>query len=389
MTSPVDTSVKYFHSGMTGAPVLSGTAGALIAVLDACLVNGFGLKTVDSLVVTGNVATMNISTGHSAEAGGVQLIAGATPSALNGEQKVTATTATTITFATTGIADQTATGTITAKVAPAGWAKTFSDTNLAAYKSTDITATGCLLRVDDTGTTSSRVVGYETMSDVNTGTGRFPTEAQRAGGSWWSKSYSADSAARKWVLVSDGAMFYFGREFHSSYVGATELTGFGDILPTKSGDAFSCILSAMPTDKSSAGATSSDNLWWGGMADLAELYTPRSYTGLGSSNQMKKSIPQWAGNAVSIVSGLGYVPYPNPTDGGVYLTPMYFNESTYALRGMAPGLYPCTQAISSGQFATCDSVVGVTSLSGRVLKAVTCTIGAQGVIFLDITGPWR
>ena len=39
------TSVKYFHSELPGAPVLSGTAGSRIAVLDACLVNGWGLLT--------------------------------------------------------------------------------------------------------------------------------------------------------------------------------------------------------------------------------------------------------------------------------------------------------------------------------------------------------
>lgn len=38
-----DTSVKYLHSAMPGAPVLSGTAGSLISVLDACLVNGLSL----------------------------------------------------------------------------------------------------------------------------------------------------------------------------------------------------------------------------------------------------------------------------------------------------------------------------------------------------------
>jgi hypothetical protein len=30
--------VKWFHNGMVGAPVMNGTAGTQIAVLDACLV---------------------------------------------------------------------------------------------------------------------------------------------------------------------------------------------------------------------------------------------------------------------------------------------------------------------------------------------------------------
>jgi hypothetical protein len=33
-----------------------------------------------------------------------------------------------------------------------------------------------------------RASGYESMSDVNTGTGPFPTAAQVAGGGYWEKS---------------------------------------------------------------------------------------------------------------------------------------------------------------------------------------------------------
>ena len=88
----------------------------MIAVLDACLVDGFGLKSVDTLVVSGAVATANISTGHSAMVGSVVLISGATPSGLNGEKRVTAITTNTVVFDATGISDQTATGTITLKI---------------------------------------------------------------------------------------------------------------------------------------------------------------------------------------------------------------------------------------------------------------------------------
>src|ERR1700740_2942620 len=120
-----DTSVKYFDSTMIGGPVLSGTVGSIIGILDACLVNGFGQVTLDSLVVSGGVATATRAAGHSHVKDGVAFIAGSSIALLNGEQKVTAVTATTFQFATTA-ADGTATGTITSKVAPAGWVKAFT-----------------------------------------------------------------------------------------------------------------------------------------------------------------------------------------------------------------------------------------------------------------------
>ena len=43
--------VVYFTSTMSGAPTLTNTAGSLIGILDACLVDGLGSVTLDSLVV--------------------------------------------------------------------------------------------------------------------------------------------------------------------------------------------------------------------------------------------------------------------------------------------------------------------------------------------------
>lgn len=391
MTSPVDTSVKYFHSGMTGAPVLSGAIGAMIAVLDACLVNGFALKTVDSLVVAANVATITVSTGITAEVGAVVLIAGATPAALNGEQKITAIGANSASFATTGITDQTATGTISVKMAPAGWAKAFSGTNLAAYKSTDVAATGHYLRVDDTLTKNVRVVGYETMTDVNTGTGAFPTAVQRSGGSWWTKSNVADTSARPWMLISDGRFFIFARTAYAANI-SNEVTAFGDYISLKSGDTYCCSLNGQTSDSSVFGGAQSDDNLWGSIGNAAsEFYTSRTYTGVGSSEQLRKAFAVPFCYSVSFQSGKGTAPYPNPVDGGLYVAPQYLSEnSNFSLRGITPGVYGSGQAIPNNQFATRDSVTGVSGLPGRVLKALTChTTSPYGVMFVDITGPWR
>lgn len=392
MTSPVDTSVKYFHSAMPGAPVLNGTAGSVIAILDACLVNGFGLKTADSLVVTNSVATLNIASGHSAEVDAVVLVSGATPAALNGEQKVTATTGTTISFATSGLANQTATGTITVKLAPANWSKAFSGTNLAGYKSTDVAATGCLLRVDDTGTRTCRVLGYETMSDINTGTGMFPTTVQHSGGGYWSKSYTADATARAWMLVSDGRLFYFGREYYNtSYAGGYELTAFGDIASTKAGDVYGCMLSGIPSDYSGGQPSSSDNLM-ACYGNAAELYLPRSYTAVGGSCQMRKNFAMLSPNSSAWSGYVGAAPsYPNPCDGGLYLAPLLLIEDgSKAFRGTATGFYCCSQYVASRQFSARDTMKGVTSLSGRTLKVITSYADGCGTspAFFDITGPW-
>ena len=388
------TAVKYFHSGMPGAPVLSGTAGAMIAVLDACLVNGFGVKTLDSLVVSGNTATATISTGHSAEVDAVVLIAGATPSSLNGQWKVAAVTTNTVQWQTTGISNQTATGTINLRLAPAGWAKAFSGTNLAAYRSSDVTGTRRYLRVADTAAQVARVNGYETMTAISTGTNLFPSAVQRPGGSYWSKSDTASTAARDWILIADSRFFYFARASQAAGgVAGYELTVFGDIVPTRSGDAYACVLSGMANDQSASYAYHPDNYYAGQQGAGTELYAPRAYTAVGSSIQLGKSfdgIMQFINQSLSGQVG-GGLTFPNPEDGGMYVSPHYvFEPATASLRGYSPGFYCSPHNFTATVFAPRESVQGVTGVTGRTLKVITIYAGFGSTpCFVDVTGPWR
>lgn len=388
------TTVKFIHSAMPGAPVLSGQAGALIAVLDACLVNGFGTGTVDSLVVAGGVATVTRGAGHPFEADAIAEIAGATVTggSVNGAQRVLSATSSAYTFAAAGIPDQTATGTITHKVAALGWAKTFSATNLAAYKPTDLAATGCLLRVDDTGTTNARVVGYESMSDVNTGAGPFPTATQISGGGFWGKSATADATARPWMLVGDSRGFYLAVMWLGSTSFGTQC--FGDFLSYKSPDPYGCALSCPNSSQLGFSPGTSQ------LTDLAHIhltttqyqYAARGVSGTGQAVSMVRAafMPLFLASpeAFSGATANTSVVYPNLADNGLYLSQMVLAEisPTRVLRGAHPGAYFCPQTIGPSVFAHRQRVTGINNLPGRTLAAVN---HSTGVMFIDITGPWR
>lgn len=383
--------VKWLHSAMTGAPTLSGTAGSLIAVLDACLVNGFASATVDSVVISGGVATVTRSAGHPFEVGSIVSISGATVTggSINGEQTVLTTTATTYTFAAAGIGDQTATGTITHKVAPLGWTKQYSGTNLAAYKSSSGAATGCLLRVDDTSTTNARVVGYETMSDVNTGTGPFPTAAQVSGGGYWGKSQTADATTRPWVIVGDNRAFYLCVMWVAASGYSTQM--FGDFVSNKSPDAYACALSVSTTNitASNPGTSASNDIAYCTKTTNVNTFAPRGVTGLGSSVGSVRGVlscPVGADDATwSGASATSRMAYPNAADSGLYLSQMSFCD-TSSFRGVYPGAYFLPQAVGFSGFASRDLVTGVTGYSGRSFRAV---MHNSGPLMFDITGPWR
>jgi hypothetical protein len=380
----MSTAVKLFHSGMTGAPTLTGVAGSLLGVLQACLVDGWGAATVDSLTVSGGIATVTIGAGHPFEVDSVALIAGATVTGgtVNGEQRVLSATATTYTFAA-AVGDQTATGTITHKVAPLGWERQFTGTNKAVYRSTDPESTQMALRVDDTGTTDSRVVGYESMTDVDTGTGPFPTEAQVSGGLYWPKSNGVE---REWVLVGDGRGMYMRSRPYGSGAWVL-LVAFTDFASVKSPDAYACLLAGATTGLINTSSYTIHDLSYSITTNtVAGRYVPRSHTGLGTAVRVSTSgVMPVRPSATQFYSGsLASVTFPDPAADGLYLTSFTVCHDG-GLRGQLPGLYCCPQDVGSSDFTYLQRVTGVTGLTGKRLLAV---LGA-GVYFFDITGPWR
>lgn len=396
MTSIVDTSVKHWHSGMVGAPVLSGTAGTLIALLDACLINGFDTKSATALSVAGGVATLAYTGTHSATVDSVVLVAGSSITALNGEQKVTAIGSGVVKFATAE-ADATATGTISFKMAPAGWLKPFSGTNLAVYKSAGPASTGMYLRVDDTNAYHMRVVGYEQMTDINTGTGAFPTAAMSSGGGMWTKSMLASAAAVPWNLFADDRMFYPSISANSansaSYVGHV-VRGFGDMGALRpGGDPYACVLNCHtatttpPSQPALAGSFSNG-------ATAGNCFLPRDYTGLGSAITAT-AYP--ISGTLNLTSGLDtrFGAFPGPF-GGLTLSPKNVATSTtVSPRANLPGIYHLPHSVLFDTFKTGDSVGGTGALAGRRLMMVNVSelqnAAAStniGAVAFDITGPW-
>ena len=385
--------VKYFHSDMAGAPVLSGTAGAMIGVLDACLVNGWGSGTVDSVVIASGVATVTRGAGHPFEPDMVTEIAGATVTggSINGQFKVTSVAGNTYTFPVPGVPNQTATGTITHKIASLGFTKPYSGTNLAAYRSSDVTGTQFYLRVDDTGTTNARVVGYESMTAISTGDRAYPTEAQLSGGMFWAKSSDADSNARQWFLVGNGKTFYLCVRY-SSGAGAVGVTGaFGDMIRAGSSDAYAAFIhgpSANISTGSAGGSTSEMDYTSGGSVDFR---APRAYSGIGSPITLSRAYPTFVNTTSGYRSGdtspSDHIPFPNPSDGGLYVAPWHICEGVGGVyRGRAPGFYGIPQKVGASVFARLEKVSAVSGLPGR--KVVVLNSGG-GCYAFDITGPWE
>jgi len=398
--------VKYLNSEMRGAPVINGTAGCLLDMLDACLGTGFGLSTLLSIDVKGGIATATVASGGSFDECAVVLIDGATPESLNGEARVLTTTSTGFTFAAEGVPDGAASGTMTAKYAPVhNWSKIYTTTNVAVWKSVDPQANGHYLRIDDSNLTWARVRGYESMTDADTGTGAFPSDAQLTANLnlCWTRSSSSTTTKVGWQLFGDSRFFVLSiapGTSSSASNSAAPARGFGDpIALMPSGDAWSTTLAGTfqgstiyalecgSLNSSYASILSAGN---------GAIVMPRSWQGLGSS-VLIDPLPESCGGTNKTSGDDAYMgPFPSSIDGGLRLARMFLKQQgTNPPRAIVPGVYyvPQSGVISYIAPGTVQ-IGGAGELAGRRLVAVgdvnsTSLYAPNGIYFVDATGPWR
>ena len=386
--------VFYFHSDMRGAPVLNGVRGTGIALLDACLNTGFGQVTANSVTVAGGIATASLQPGQGFSLHANIQVAGATPAALNGVSRVTEATETSIKFPTSA-PDGAATGTITIKVAGAGWTKPFRAANKAVFRSADVQGSRHYFRFDETATnTLMRVRGYEKMTTVDAGTGLYPTNAQINGGGYWSKSVQADATPVAWEVIADSRFVLFraaaGLPLGAGYDGGA-IRGFGDpVALNPAGDAFaSCVCASFVSDP---------NLLYGGLEVGGQqanggVFAARGRVGTGGA--VLHDTKPYTGSpdaASGNDSALGV--HPSPVDGKLRMSPRFMYESDGVPRADVPGVFHVPQSgLLTSPIAPRDYIDGAGALAGRTLVALpVCShaySGRDGWAFVDITGPWR
>lgn len=419
-----DLTVKYFSSGMTGAPQIANNWGDLVTMLDACLVNGFALKAIDTLTVADGIATATISSGHAYRPFQVVEIAGAEQPEYNGQFRVLTATMTTFTYAVTGtpVSPATTAASLSAKVASLGWEKPFSSTHKAAYRSKNPQSPQNILLIDNSLKTPNYTTGWakwanvgivEDLSDIDTIVGaQAPYEPNNPTQNWkqvtasqwgWHKWYHArggqyesagDSGGggRNWVLIGDDRLFFlfctnaagYGWYGRNSYC-------FGDLISFKPGDNYATVLAA---DDNYSGMS---NHWsypgqYGGYGlvcslDFSGKLLLRNHTQLG--NPVRFGLTSLNTNNGQQICGRGPMPFPNGADYSLWLLPAYVRQEDGHMRGILPGMLWMPQYLPYSDQTIVDNVVGQAGKRFLLVRTQYSdqTEGAQ--IAFDITGPWR
>lgn len=237
----------------------------------------------------------------------------------------------------------------------AGWTKPFATgTTVGAYKQGAGTKNR-LMRVDDAQASYARIVGYEAMTDINTGTGPFPTAVQLSGGDYLHKHNGA-AGTRPWFLIADSKSFYFWTQYDTTTNGSNGgLTFFGEIRSLKAADDYAVMLmAASGTTKNSAINTSQDLC--GAITHVGDSvpghYMVRSFSQDGTSIEVGKHAESFRASYASTFANFNAygrswlwdfftTAAPSPVDGALYIAPMVVTEKAKTVdRGFMPGLWP-------------------------------------------------
>lgn len=364
--------IRLYKNTDTGANnALNNAAGKLIDVLDQVLVNGYSIGTVVSITRSGNLATVTMSQEHGLLGrGDVINIGGAEQAEYNGERYVRVINPTQFTFEVTGEPATPATGTLTARKEGAGWTKPFSDTNKAAYRQGG--GSQFYLRVDDTGTSSARAVGYESMSSIDDTTGNaFPTNAQFAGGLHLSKSNG--SATRDWIVIATDRYFYLW-VLYPGYDTSAPLSFFGN-YDAYFTTAFNAAFIA-GTSAAGSGAGNQVSSLSTGASSLAGNYVARNRSDAAGSIGIMKIGPGING----IIAGSSGFSYPEPISGGLLYAPIEIGDAGVSgIMGALPGALAPAHNRPLDHLDTFD---GSGDYAGQVFAALSCW--SYGQVFVRV-----
>ena len=292
---------------------------------------------------------------------------------------------------TTGTVSGTAGSLITALdlelVTNRGWTKEFTGTNKAAYRNGAGALARKYLRVVDDGTAPTSgarealVQGYDTMSNVDTGTAQF-------GSVYWRKSTTADATARTYLAVGDDKTFYLfvlTADVASQYYSH----GFGDFYSYKPADNQACFISGRGNN--SASTSEITFLWYwdnrGGFTANAGFLLAGNVVGVaGNTSAMKTISASGSGaGAPGTYDTNGLVAYPNQADGAIWVSPYQIVTSAAGgvtkdkvIRGRLRGLWwPLHDAVNFNDGDTFNGAGDLAARSFRILKGVA--YGSPGI----------
>jgi hypothetical protein len=307
-----------YSSNDAGSPQMNGMTGSLLAVLNACLVTGYGNKAPAGWLKPFNDASASAGP---PTLGGFTMPSGSGMSVFINDAGYNATA-------------------LGAEASAIGWEKLLNPSG--SY---------------------TQIVPINLTQSIGGGSGQFPTtpilanSAAPGGRVVWRKSQGPTTISRTWYLYADEYTFYLFIQTGDT-AGVYYSGMFGDIYSFRGmADTYRCAIVGRTIDSSSAVGSNSANDNWDAIqsTDYAgsfkhNLNTPayghymaRNFGGGGGSALLSgKSadvgkMTGYSGNSLPLA---GLIPYPNGPDQAIYISPVVvIDYLTATIRGKFRGVY--------------------------------------------------
>lgn len=281
---------------------------------------------------------------------------------------------------------------------PAGWFRPFIDGHIGVFRQGP-GGNDMYLRVDDsiagTARRHARVTGYEQMSDVNTGSGAFPSSDQIPGGGWWFVQHNGSngaSDARRWILVADEMFFWLIVDIQPTSTttsGHSEVYYFGSFEEYGPSDMFGVVLGCQDTETGENGNANSSPYTLSLSSTLSgvnsHVFAPRRWDQFGAAVNLQLHFDSVRGSGN--VPGSSGMSYPNPVDNRLYMAPIEIGDhnepSNRVIRGKLPGIWG---PLHDRPFERNDTFTGQGDFAGKEFIA-----WRQGIscFVIETSDTWR
>jgi hypothetical protein len=242
--------------------------------------------------------------------------------------------------------------------AAAGWSKAFSTANIGVYRAPS--GVRNYLRVDDSDgvvRSAGKIAAYETMSDVNTGTHSYSASSPLL--------LTGNNNPATWLIAADAVTFmmFVLASGSPAYYGFV----FGEFFSLVSNDSYRSFLRAASSNTLANTSETMDV-----MSTVISSATSagfgvldRGHTGVGAA--VNASFTGDTAKSGSSTTLFGAIPFPNPSDGGAYLSPVWISDPTTSpangIRGRMRGFWQWLHPIAS--VSDGDTLSGTGDLAGK------------------------
>jgi hypothetical protein len=248
-----------------------------------------------------------------------------------------------------------------------GWSLAYTATNKRVYRSQ---GNAMFYRFDSASTTGAQntnVSGFESMSDVDTGTGRFPASGTNL---FAVASNTADTTVRPWRIIGDDKGFYFFSWYSNTTTPVNTKNNalgwyIGDIVSIIPGDVYNSGLIGLYTSEGAYPASYLSTFDTGGK------YICRNKDGAAGAVTCGFKGQSWGVQSAMGSSYSGAYPLSYPYYGQfLYSRPMLCDTgSAQTPRGFTPGLFYPHHAQPLNNFETISTIDGLSLTAFCIYEA--------------------